>query len=254
MKSQEDCVQSLVNVHTHEVQRVSKPSLESSLKGSSFFALSLSLCLSPIKEGFISVMPSSLISVQRVSSRDPAQSHHQSHPVNGQGEHRGLSCSFCPQGDRHPLNIRTRAHTHKQELELANFLLTVLRIATRMASPWHDDLSSARLWFRIKPLQFSKQKGFVRLFSLLVFHRLDLTPCILKERKPCPRRAIHREGSEAADTERKLSSEAHFNIPKNQESPLRKTALLTHRPLRSVFKSKEIKCKSLFLLFWKSSH
>lgn len=224
MKSQEDCVQSLVNVHTHEVQRVSKPSLESSLKGSSFFALSLSLCLSPIKEGFISVMPSSLISVQRVSSRDPAQSHHQSHPVNGQGEHRGLSCSFCPQGDRHPLNIRTRAHTHKQELELANFLLTVLRIATRMASPWHDDLSSARLWFRIKPLQFSKQKGFVRLFSLLVFHRLDLTPCILKERKPCPRRAIHREGSEAADTERKLSSEAHFKHPKESREPSEKNS------------------------------
>lgn len=128
-----------------------------------FFLCSLSLCLSPIKEGSISVMPSSLISVQRVSSRDPAQTpwNHQSHPVNGQGEHRGLSCSFCPQGDRHPLNIRTRAHTHKLELELANFLLTILRIATRMASPWHDDLSSARLWFRIKPLQFSKQRGFV---------------------------------------------------------------------------------------------
>lgn len=169
-------------------------------------------------------MPSSLISVQRVSSRDPAQSHHQSHPVNGQGEHRGLSCSFCPQGDRHPLNIRTRAHTHKQELELANFLLTVLRIATRMASPWHDDLSSARLWFRIKPLQFSKQKGFVRLFSLLVFHRLDLTPCILKERKPCPRRAIHREGSEAADTERKLSSKAHFKHPKESRETSEKNS------------------------------
>lgn len=224
MKSQEDCVQSLVNVHTHEVQRVSKPSLESSLKGSSFFALSLSLCLSPIKEGFISVMPSSLISVQRVSSRDPAQSHHQSHPVNGQGEHRGLSCSFCPQGDRHPLNIRTRAHTHKHELELANFLLIILRIATRMASPWHDDLSSARLWFRIKPLQFSKQKGFVHLFSLLVFHTLDLTPCILKERKPCPRRAIHREGSEAADTERKLSSKAHFKHPKESRETSEKNS------------------------------
>lgn len=181
-------------------------------------------------------MPSSLISVQRVSSRDPAQTpwNHQSHPVNGQGEHRGLSCSFCPQGDRHPLNIRTRAHTRKHKLELANFLLTILRIATRMSSPWHDDLSSARLWFRIKPLQFSKQKGFVCLFSLLVFHRLDLTPCILKERKPCPRhhrfsnkrrnRAIHREGSEAADTERKRSSEAHFKHPKESREPSEKNS------------------------------
>lgn len=140
MKSQEDCVQSLENVHTHEVQRVSKPSLESSLKGC-FFLCSLSLSLS------ILVTPSSLISVQQGSSRDPAQTpwNHQSHTVNGQGEHRGLSCSFCPQGDRHPLNIRTPAHTHKHELELANFLLIILRTATRMTSPWHDDLSLATL-------------------------------------------------------------------------------------------------------------
>lgn len=140
-----------------------------------------------------------------------------------------------PKGTGTPSNICTRAHTHGHELQLARFLLLIiLRIATRMASPWRDDLSSARLWFRIKPLQFSKQRAFVCLFCLLVFHRLDLTPCILKERKPCPRhhrssnkrrnRAIHREGSEAADTERKLSSEAHFKHPKESREPSEKNS------------------------------
>lgn len=58
---------------------------------------------------------------------------------------------------------------------------------------------------------------------MFVFNRLDLTPCILKREKPCPRhrfsdkqrnRAILREGSEAADIDRKLSGKAHFKHSK----------------------------------------
>lgn len=41
IKSQEDCVQSLADVYTHEAQHISKPSLQSPLKGH-FFVCSLS--------------------------------------------------------------------------------------------------------------------------------------------------------------------------------------------------------------------
>lgn len=139
MKSQEDSVQSLASVYAHEVQCISKASLESPSKGHFFV-------LSPIKEGSIrmthhvSLLPSESPPGSCTDTMEPSEP-----SVNGQDGHGSPSFSFRLQGDRHlPPHPCRCAHPQTRAV-IGQLPPSILRRATRMKSSWYIGLGSPTL-------------------------------------------------------------------------------------------------------------